>query len=128
MSTIWESGQVENKVTFKIIILLSNPPLKPGHPDTQGQTQQIVYPPDYPDKKLCGLPKGIKVVLQEWEEAWDQLMDRCKGKVPVGKCKDCTKLQAKRDAEWRVAEAEAEAMGQEDAVTKGTLFVHKSWI
>ena len=35
MSTIWEPGQVENKVTFKIIIPLSNAPLKP-HPDTQG--------------------------------------------------------------------------------------------
>ena len=35
-------------------------------------------------------------------------------------------LQAKRDAEWRVAKAEA--MGQEDTATKRTLFVHKSWI
>ena len=66
------------------------------------------------------------MMLQEWEEAWDKLMDRCKGKVPVGNCKYCTKLQAKRDAEWRVAKAEA--MGQEDTATKRTLFVHKSWI
>jgi hypothetical protein len=94
------------------IIPLNNPPPKPNRPDTRDQTQQMVYPSDHPDKKLCGLPKGMKVVLQEWESVWDQLTDRFKGKTPVGKCKDCTKSQAKKDAERRVAEAEA--MGQED--------------
>ena len=41
-------------------------------------------------------------------------MTRCRAKVPVGKCGDCLKSQAKKDAEQRVAEAEA--MGQEDAL------------
>ena len=63
------------------IIPLNNPPPKPNCPDTRGQTQQMVYPSDHPDEKLCGLPKGMKVVLQEWESVWDQLMDRCKGKA-----------------------------------------------
>jgi len=76
----------------------------------------MVYPSNHPDEKLCGLLKGMKVVLQEQELVWDQLTGRCKGKVPVGKCKDCTKLQANKDAERRVAEAEA--MGQEDTVSE----------
>jgi hypothetical protein len=98
------------------IIPLNNPPPKPNRPDMRGQPQQMVYPSDHPDEKLRGLPKGMKVVLQERESVWDQLTDRCKGKAPVGKCKDCTKSQAKKDAERRVAEAEA--MGQEDTVAE----------
>ncbi|KAF8496041.1 hypothetical protein JB92DRAFT_3126295 [Gautieria morchelliformis] len=96
------------------IIPLNNPPPKPGHPNMRGQTQQMVYRSDYMDEKLCGQPKGMRVVLQEWE--WDKLTDNCKGKVPVGKCKDCTKSQVKKDAERRVAEAEA--IGQEDTVAE----------
>jgi hypothetical protein len=42
-------------------------------------------------------------------------MSRCKGKV-VRKCKECLKLQAKKDVERRVAEAEA--MGQEDLLVE----------
>ena len=76
----------------------------------------MVYPDDHLDKKLRGQPKGMQVVLQERESVWDRLTDRCKGKVPVGKCKDCTKSQVKKDAERRVAEAEA--MGQEDTVAE----------
>jgi hypothetical protein len=53
------------------IIPLNNPPPKPGRPDTQGRTQQMMYPLDYPDEKLRGLPKGMKVVLQERESVWD---------------------------------------------------------
>ena len=98
------------------IIPLNNPPPKPGRPDMRGQAQQMVYPSDHPDEKLCGLSKGMKVVLQERESVWDQLMDSCKGKAPVGKCKDCAKPQMKKDAERRVAEAEA--MGQEDTVAE----------
>ena len=47
---------------------------------------------------------------------WDKLVDSCKGKIPVGKCKDCMKLQVKKDAEqWA---AEAEVMGHEDTVAE----------
>ena len=98
------------------IIPLNNPPPKPGRPDTRGQTQCMVYPDDHPDEKLRGQPKGMQVVLQKWELVWDQLTDRCKGKVPVWKCKDCMKSQVKKGAERRVAEAEA--MGQEDTVAE----------
>ena len=76
----------------------------------------MVYLDNHLDEKLCGQPKGMQVVLQEWELVWDQLTDRCKGKVPVWKCKDCMKSQVKKGAERRVAEAEA--MGQEDTVTE----------
>ena len=58
----------------------------------------------------------MRVVLQEQESVWDWLTDRCKGKVLVGKCKDCMKSQVKKDAERRVAETEA--MGQEDTVAE----------
>jgi hypothetical protein len=98
------------------IIPLNNPPPKPGRPDTRGQIQKMVYPSDHPDEKLCGLPKGMRVVLQERESVWDRLVESCKGKAPVGKCKDCTKSEVKKDAERRVAEAEA--MGQEDTVAE----------
>ena len=46
--------------------------------------------------------------------AWDELSEKCGGQV-VGKCKTCPKSQAKKDAERRVAEAEA--MGQEENLT-----------
>ena len=78
----------------------------------------MVYPPDHPDPNLQGQPKGMKAVLQERESVWDELMDRCKGKV-VGKCKTCSKSQVKKDAERRVAAAEA--MGQEDTLSEADL-------
>ena len=49
---------------------------------------------------------------------WDELSKRCGGKV-VSKCKGCTKSQVKKDAEWRVAAAEA--MGQEDTLEEANL-------
>ena len=101
------------------IIPLNNPPPKPGRPDTQGQTQWMVYPPDHMDVKLRGLPKGMKAILQEWESVWDQWMDRCKGKAPIGQCKHCMKSEVKKDAERRVAAAEA--MGQEDMAVEEDL-------
>jgi len=78
-----------------------------------------VFAPDHPDPNLQGKAKGTKAVLQEWESVWDELVSRCNGKVPVGKCKECSKSQAKKDAERRVAEAEA--MGQEAAITEEDL-------
>ena len=57
----------------------------------------------------------MKAVLQERESAWDELASRCKGKALVGKCSACTKSQVKKDAERRVAQAEAR--GAEDADT-----------
>ena len=91
----------------------NNPPPKPGRSDTRGRLQEMVYPPDHPDPNLRGLAKGMKAVLQERESVWDELVANCNGRV-VGKCKECSKSQAKRDAERRVADAEA--MGQEDTL------------
>src|SRR5882762_12018571 len=96
------------------VIPMNNPPPKPGYIDTRGQTQTMVYPEDHPDPKLQGKPKGMKAVLQERESVWDELKMRCRARAPVGKCGDCLKSQAKKDAEQRVGEAEA--MGQEDAL------------
>jgi hypothetical protein len=76
--------------------------------------QSMIYPDDHPDPKLQGQAKGMKAVLQERESVWDELSERCGGKV-VGKCKSCSKSQVKKDAERRVAEAEA--MGMEDTLT-----------
>lgn len=84
----------------------NNPPPKPGHPDTQGQLHEMVYAINHPDLKLQGQPKGMKAVLQEQESVWDELVSRCKGNV-VRKCKECLKLQAKKDVERWVAEVEA---------------------
>jgi hypothetical protein len=77
-------------------------------------TQKMVYPDTHPDLALRGKPKGMKVILQEWESVWDELSSCCSGRV-VGKCKSCQKSQAKKDAERRVAAAEA--MGQEDTLS-----------
>ena len=101
------------------VIPSSNPPPKPGRIDTRGKLQDMVFAPDHPDPNLRGKAKGTKAVLQERESMWDELVSRCNGKVPVGKCKECSKSQAKKDAERRVAEAEA--MGQEAAITEEDL-------
>ena len=60
----------------------------------------------------------MKAVLQERESVWDEFVDRYSSKV-VGKCKECTKSQAKKDAERWVAAAEA--MGQEDTLEEADL-------
>src|ERR1700720_879451 len=94
-------------------IPISKPPPKPGRRDTRGEQQEMVYPPDHPDPTLRGLPKGMKAVLQERESVWDELVANGNGRV-VGKCKSCSKSQAKKDAERRVAEAKS--MGQENTL------------
>jgi len=96
------------------VIPLTNPPPKPGQLDTRGMPQKLVYPDTHPDLQLRGKPKGMKAVLQERESVWQELSLQCRRKV-VGKCKSCQKSQAKKDAERRVAAAEA--MGQEDTLS-----------
>ena len=56
----------------------------------------------------------MKAVLEERVSVWDELMKQRNGKV-VGKCGECKKSQTKKDAERRIAEAEA--MGQEEGLT-----------
>ncbi|EGO18931.1 hypothetical protein SERLADRAFT_443479 [Serpula lacrymans var. lacrymans S7.9] len=96
------------------IIPLNNPPPLPGKDDTRGRPQSMVFPADHPNEELRNKPKGMQVVLQEHESVWDELMKRSKAGKPVGKCKECKMSEVKKDAARRVAEAEA--MGQEDAV------------
>jgi hypothetical protein len=97
------------------IIPLSNPPPKPGHVDTHGMPQSLVYSLLHPDAKLAGQPKGMRVVLEERVSVWDEYIERLKGRRVVGKCQSCQKSQLKKDAERRIAAAEA--MGQEDTLT-----------
>jgi hypothetical protein len=108
----------KQQAMWDMAIPLANPPPKSGQPDTCGMPQQMVYPDMYPDPELWGKPKGMKAVLQERESVWDELSLRCSGKV-VGKCKSCQKSQAKKDAERRVAAAEA--MGQEDMLSENDI-------
>lgn len=104
------------------IIPLSNPPPKPGQPDTRGLPQSLVYPIDHPDPELMGKAKGMCAVVQERTSLWDKLVEEvgCEKKV-VGKCEKCKKSQIKKDAERRVAMAEAAE--QEDTVTDKDLAV-----
>ena len=100
-------------------IPLNNLPPKPGHLNTWGQHQTMLYAADHHDPSLQGQPKGIKVVLQGHVSVWDKALEMNRGKVPVGKCRDCKKSQVKKDAEKRIAEAEV--MGQEHTVVKEDL-------
>jgi hypothetical protein len=100
------------------IIPLNNPDPALGEEDTRGQVQKMTFPDDHIDPKLRGQPKGVRVVLQEWKSVWHKFTTTCKecGMKIVGKCALCTKLQTCKDAERRIALAEA--MGQDDAVSK----------
>ena len=100
------------------VIPLNNPDPTPGEEDTCGQIQHMSYPDDHPDPKLRGQPKGVKAVLQERKSVWDKYMAVCRERGSmkvVGKCSSCTKSQTRKDAERRVALAEA--MGQDGAAT-----------
>jgi len=99
------------------IILLNNPDPTSGEDDTHGQVQHMYFPDDFHDPKLQGQAKGVWAVLMERKSIWDKyaaICMVCKAKI-VGKCASCTKLQTHKDAENRVAMAEA--MGQGDAAT-----------
>jgi hypothetical protein len=99
------------------IIPLNNPDPAPGEEDTHGQIQQMSFPDDHIDPKLRGKPKGVRVVLQERKSVWHKFTEMCKerGTKVVGRCASCTKSQTRKDAERRVALAEA--MGQDDSVS-----------
>jgi hypothetical protein len=91
------------------VIPLNNPDPAPSEEDTRGQVQHMTFPDDHPDPKLRGQPKGFKVVLQERKSVWDKYTTICKERRTkvVGKCASCTKSQTRKDAERRVALAEA---------------------
>ncbi|KZP15171.1 hypothetical protein FIBSPDRAFT_921259, partial [Athelia psychrophila] len=101
------------------IIPLSNPPPSPGKIDTRGTTQSMSYPSDHPNPDLAGKAKGMKVVLQERESAWDEFERRRGGKKLLGKCKDCQMSNIKKDAARQLALAEA--MGTDDTISDEVL-------
>jgi hypothetical protein len=55
----------------------------------------------------------MKVVLEECKSVWDKFMMICRecGKKIVGKCGACTKSDARKDKERRIATAEAMDQG-----------------
>ena len=59
----------------------------------------MTYPSDYPNPALQGKAKGLKAILNEHELVWDEMIVKNGGKWLVGKCKECKKSQAKKDAE-----------------------------
>ena len=83
----------------------------------RGQIQQMTFPADYIDQKLRGQPKGVRVVLQERKSVWNKFTAACQecNTKLVGKCASCTKSQTPKDAERRIALAEAK--GQDDSVS-----------
>ena len=100
-------------------IPLNNPGPAPSEEDTRGHIQSMCFPNDHCNPKLRGQPKGIRVVLEECKSVWEKFTSIHKPHGPqrtklVGKCGSCTKLQVCKDAEHRVALADA--MGQDDSI------------
>lgn len=81
------------------IIPTSNPPPRPGHPDTCGMPQSLVYPATHPNAKLAGQPKGMRAVLEERVSVWNEYISHLNGSCPVSKCKSCQKSQLKKDTD-----------------------------
>ena len=105
---------------------INNLPPKPGHPDTRGQPQKMVYSDNHPDPDLCGKAKGLCAVLMERMLVWDALC------VAVGSnekkvknvCPTCKASQVEKDRLACVAATE-HAEG-EAAVDDGTSNVPES--
>ncbi|KAG1815092.1 uncharacterized protein BJ212DRAFT_1447403 [Suillus subaureus] len=73
----------KQKSLHDTIIPLSNPPPKPGHLDTCGVPQTLIYPSLHPNEKLAGKPKGMRAVLEERESVWDEYIERLQGRRVV---------------------------------------------
>ena len=99
------------------IIPLNNPDPAPGEEDMRGQIQQMCFPEDYEDLALRGKPKGMRIVLQERKSVWDKFsqINKARGANLIGKCASCTKSGKCKDAERRLAAAEA--TGKEEDIT-----------
>lgn len=102
------------------IIPLTNPPPKTGEIDTRGLPQTMVFPHDHPDSTLAGKAKGMLAIVKERRSVYDRLVLEVGGEKKVfGKCAECRKSAAKKDAERRVAMAEM--AGQEDSLDDADL-------
>jgi hypothetical protein len=80
----------------------------------------MVFPLVHPNPYLAGVAKGMWIVLQEQCSVYDRLVQEVGGESKVfGKCSECQKSAAKKDAECQVALAEM--AGQEDEISKADL-------
>jgi hypothetical protein len=103
------------------IIPLNNPDPAPGEEDTCGQIQQMCFPEDHEDLALRGKPKGMRAVLQERKSVWDKFsaINKARGTNLIGRCASCKKSGMRKDAERRLAIAEA--IGKEEDVTENDI-------
>jgi hypothetical protein len=102
-------GSMQKRLRDTVIPLNNLDPM-PGEEDTWGKIQKMCYAEDHDDLKLRGKPKGIRAVLMERKSVWDKLIAKLKAcgiTNIVGKCAWCSKSQALKDAERRVAKADA---------------------
>ena len=75
---------------------------------------------DHPDTALAGKAKGMLAVVKERKSVYDMLLGAVGGEKKVfGKCAQCRKSAAKKDAERRIALAEM--AGQEDSLDDAIL-------
>ena len=97
------------------LIPLTNPAPKNGKTGMCGQMQTMVYPCDHLDPDLAGKAKGMVAVVKEQVSVYNQLIKEVGSeKKVVGKCGQCWKSAAKKDAEHHIALAEM--AGQEDTL------------
>jgi hypothetical protein len=67
----------------------------------------MVFPNNHVDKDLRGKPKGMRAVVKERSGVWAKLLERHGSKKAiVGKCKNCSMSQVKKDALRRLQKAE----------------------
>jgi hypothetical protein len=99
-------GRKQHKLR-STIIPLSNPPPKPGNPDTHGQIQHLVFPYDHQDTELCGKAKGLRAVPIKHTAVWDTLHETAGGDERKIKnvCEVCKASQVENDQLAPVAAA-----------------------
>ena len=89
----------------------------------------MCFPIDHPDPDLRDKPKGMKVVLEECKSVWDKFTMICRerGKKIIGKCGACTKSDAHKDKEWRIATAEAMDQGDVPPMEEMPSYMADKW-
>jgi hypothetical protein len=100
------------RIMHDTIIPSSNP-----HPHLRSKPQQMNFPkdlpPSHPYYEFCGLPKGMKAILQE-RGLYDYLVKLNDGKFN-GTCQECKLSDKTRDQRAREAAAARIGIEEEDA-------------